>query len=91
MSEAPNISARLSALRREMAESRLDAFIIPSQDPHQSEYVAEHWKARAWLSGFTGSAGVAVVTADHAGLWTDSRYFIQAEQELKAALSCCIR
>ena len=83
MSEAPNISARLSALRREMAESRLDAFIIPSQDPHQSEYVAEHWKARAWLSGFTGSAGVAVVTADHAGLWTDSRYFIQAEQELK--------
>ncbi|MCB0549325.1 MAG: aminopeptidase P family protein [Phaeodactylibacter sp.] len=74
---------RLAALRREMAESHLDAYIIPSQDPHQSEYVADHWKARAWISGFTGSAGVAVVTAGHAGLWTDSRYFIQAEQELK--------
>lgn len=77
------ISERLAALRREMAESRLDAYIVPSQDPHQSEYVADHWKARAWLTGFTGSAGVAVVTAGHAGLWADSRYFIQAEQQLK--------
>ncbi|MCB0588668.1 MAG: aminopeptidase P family N-terminal domain-containing protein, partial [Phaeodactylibacter sp.] len=86
MSKTTNVKKmeeRVAALRREMAESRLDAFIIPSQDPHQSEYVADHWKARAWISGFTGSAGVAVVTPDHAGLWTDSRYFIQAEQELK--------
>ncbi|MCB0559175.1 MAG: aminopeptidase P family protein [Lewinellaceae bacterium] len=83
MSKTINVKEYLVALRREMQESHLDAFIIPSQDPHQSEYVADHWKARAWLSGFTGSAGVAVVTADHAGLWTDSRYFIQAEQELK--------
>ncbi len=83
MSKSNNVNERLAALRREMAESHLDAYIIPSQDPHQSEYVAGHWKARAWISGFTGSAGVAVVTADHAGLWTDSRYFIQAEQELK--------
>ncbi|MCO6478110.1 MAG: aminopeptidase P family protein [Phaeodactylibacter sp.] len=85
MSKSNNVNERLAALRREMAESHLDAFIIPSQDPHQSEYVADHWKARAWISGFTGSAGVAVVTADHAGLWADSRYFIQAEQELKGS------
>lgn len=83
MSKTNNIKENLSALRREMAESRLDAYFIPSQDPHQSEYVADHWKGRAWISGFTGSAGVAIVTADHAGLWTDSRYFIQAEQQLK--------
>ncbi|MCO6487637.1 MAG: aminopeptidase P family protein [Phaeodactylibacter sp.] len=83
MLKTTNIKERLAALRREMSESHLDAYIIPSQDPHQSEYVADHWKARAWISGFTGSAGVAVVTAGHAGLWTDSRYFIQAEQQLK--------
>ena len=83
MSQTINLKERLEALRREMGESHLDAFIIPSQDPHQSEYVADHWKSRAWISGFTGSAGVAAITADHAGLWTDSRYFIQAEQELK--------
>ncbi len=86
MSRKFNVTAvpeHLAALRREMAESRLDAYIIPSNDPHQSEYVADYWKARAWISGFAGSAGVAIITAEHAGLWTDSRYFLQAEQELK--------
>lgn len=77
-----SIDARLAQLRREMAESRLDAYIVPSQDPHQSEYVADYWKTRAWISGFTGSTGLAIITADHAGLWTDSRYFLQAEAEL---------
>ncbi len=66
-----------------MAVMGIDAFIIPSTDPHMSEYLAEHWLFREWISGFTGSAGTVVVTADSAGLWTDSRYFIQAEQELK--------
>ena len=61
----------------------LDAFIIPSTDPHMSEYLADHWKFRKWVSGFTGSAGTVVILADKAGLWTDSRYFIQAEKELK--------
>jgi Xaa-Pro aminopeptidase len=60
----------------------VDAYVVPSGDAHQSEYVADYWQARAWLSGFTGSAGVLVVTATHAGLWTDSRYFLQAASEL---------
>lgn len=76
------VRERLAGLRREMEAAGIDAYIIPSHDPHQSEYVAAHWEARAWLTGFTGSAGVAVVTAAHAGLWTDSRYFLQAEAEL---------
>lgn len=70
-------------LRKQMEERRLDAFIIPSTDPHSGEYVPDHWKTREWISGFTGSAGIAVVTAKEAGLWTDSRYFIQAEEQLK--------
>lgn len=74
---------KLSALRSLMLKKGIDAWIIPSGDPHQSEYVAEHWKARAWFSGFTGSAGVCVVTRDKAGLWTDSRYWIQAARQLK--------
>lgn len=73
---------KIDALRHEMASCGLDAYIVPSSDPHQSEYVAEHWKTRQWLSGFTGSAGVLIVTRHHAGLWTDSRYFLQAEQQL---------
>lgn len=77
------ILQRLAALREEMKRTGTDAFIIPSTDPHQSEYVADHWQARRWISGFTGSAGSVVVFADEAGLWTDSRYFLQAEQELK--------
>ncbi|TXB66229.1 aminopeptidase P family protein [Phaeodactylibacter luteus] len=78
-----NISAsKLSRFREAMAGLGLQAYIVPSQDPHQSEYVAPHWQTRSWLTGFTGSAGTAVVTDSHAGLWTDSRYFLQAEQEL---------
>jgi Xaa-Pro aminopeptidase len=73
----------LAKLRAEMLLEKIDAYIIPMYDPHLSEYVAEHWRAIKWFSGFTGSAGVIVVTIDFAGLWTDSRYFIQAEEQLK--------
>ena len=65
-----------------MHEARVDAYIIPSSDPHQNEYIPDHWQFRRWFSGFTGSAGTVVVTKDFAGLWTDSRYFLQAENEL---------
>ena len=74
---------RLEALRELMRNSNVDAVIIPGTDPHQSEYVSDHWKFREYLTGFTGSNGTAVVTLDKAGLWTDSRYFLQAEQQLK--------
>ncbi len=77
------ITDKLFSIRGQMAMMGLDAFIIPSTDPHMSEYLADHWKFREWVSGFTGSAGTVVILADKAGLWTDSRYFIQAEKELK--------
>ncbi len=73
---------KLSLLRGLMKEKGLDAYLISSSDPHQSEYVAPYWSTRTWLSGFTGSAGTLIVTQDEAGLWTDSRYFIQAEKQL---------
>lgn len=73
---------KLQALREAMQTQGIAAYIIPSADPHQGEYVADHWKSRTWISGFTGSAGTVVVTAEHAGLWTDSRYFLQAEAQL---------
>lgn len=76
------IADRLSALREVMKRERLAAFIFPSTDPHNSEYVPDHWKGREWISGFDGSAGVAVVTMNHAALWTDSRYFIAAANQL---------
>ena len=76
------IKNRLTALRQEMATRQLSAFIVPSTDPHSGEYVPEHWETRKWISGFTGSAGTAVITLNDAGLWTDSRYFIQAEEQL---------
>ncbi len=76
------INQRIEALRNKLTEYELDAFIIPSTDPHMGEYVPDHWAERAWISGFTGSAGTAVITKDFAGLWTDSRYFIQAKQQL---------
>lgn len=76
------IADRLSALREVMKRERLAAFIFPSTDPHNSEYVPDHWKGREWISGFDGSAGVAVVTMTHAALWTDSRYFIAAANQL---------
>jgi len=80
-----NIDIRINLLRNEMRKHGLDAYIIPTNDPHQSEYVADHWKSREWISGFTGSAGTVVITQNHAGLWTDSRYFIQAEEELSSS------
>ncbi|MBP5397526.1 MAG: aminopeptidase P family protein [Bacteroidales bacterium] len=73
---------RIERLRALMGERHLDAVIIPGSDPHKSEYFAPRWKGIQWLTGFTGEAGDVVVTATHAGLWTDSRYFIQAAQEL---------
>lgn len=73
---------KLAALRALMAQHQIHAYIIPPTDPHQSEYIPDHWKTRQWFSGFTGSAGTVVVTANFAGVWTDSRYFIQAESEL---------
>ncbi|MDR1718545.1 MAG: aminopeptidase P family protein [Dysgonamonadaceae bacterium] len=76
------VPEKLLSLRQLMVHQKIDACIIPSADPHLSEYPASHWKSRAWLSGFTGSAGTVVVTARKAGLWTDSRYFIQAEAQL---------
>lgn len=72
----------LEALRQEMARVHVDAVIIPGTDPHQSEYISDHWKFRDWVSGFTGSNGTAIVTMDQACLWTDSRYFLQAEEQL---------
>ena len=73
----------MSALREQMQLRKLSAFIVPSTDPHSGEYVPEHWESRKWISGFTGSAGTAVITLEDAGLWTDSRYFIQAEEQLE--------
>jgi Xaa-Pro aminopeptidase len=77
------IHERISALRNLMEEKGVDAYIIPSEDPHGSEYVTPHWQCRQWISGFTGSAGTVVVTKKMAGLWTDFRYYIQASEELK--------
>lgn len=74
---------KLDLLRREMKHNSIDAYIVPVTDPHLGEYVPEHWRLIKWLTGFTGSAANVVVTKGFAGLWTDSRYFIQAEKELK--------
>lgn len=83
---AENIScARIDALRAKMKESGVDAVIIPQADPHASEYIASHWQIRRWFSGFSGSAGSLVVTAAEALLWTDSRYFLQAAQQLEGS------
>jgi Xaa-Pro aminopeptidase len=76
---------KLEALRARMAEHGLTAYLVPSTDAHQSEYVPEFWRRRAWLSGFTGSAGECLVLRDQAGLWTDGRYFLQAERELRGS------
>ena len=77
------ISQRLEDLREVMRREHLAAFIFPSTDPHQGEYIPDHWKGREFISGFNGSAGTAVVTLDAAALWTDSRYFLAAEEQLK--------
>ena len=78
-----SIIERVEALREYLRKNELNAFIFPSTDPHQGEYVPEHWMTRQWISGFDGSAGTAVVTLSNAALWTDSRYFIAAEEQLK--------
>ena len=77
------INQRLASLREVMKREHLAAFIFPSTDAHQSEYVADHWLGRAWISGFDGSVGTAVVTMTSAALWTDSRYFLAAEEQLQ--------
>lgn len=79
------IPERLSALREAMKQQHISAYIIPTTDPHMSEYPAACWKYREWISGFTGSAGTVVVTLEKAGLWTDSRYFLQAETQLEGS------
>ncbi|HOV71220.1 MAG TPA: aminopeptidase P family protein [Dysgonamonadaceae bacterium] len=84
MTTKPNqIIERLSALRKFMEMQHLDAFIVPSTDPHLSEYPPKRWECRKWITGFTGSAGTAVITRKQAGVWTDSRYFLQAAQQLE--------
>lgn len=80
-----SLNERLAALRKAMKVQNIDAYIIPSSDPHQSEYPAEHWKIRWWIAPFTGSMGFAVITHDTATIWTDSRYFLQCEAELKGS------
>jgi Xaa-Pro aminopeptidase len=82
MASTYNHKANISAIRRLMAEKQLAAYIIPASDPHISEYVPDYWRALYWACGFKGSAGTLVITQDFAGLWTDGRYFIQAEQQL---------
>ena len=78
-----NITEKVETLRNYLRKNGLCAFVFPSTDPHQGEYVPEHWMTRQWISGFDGSAGTAVVTLSDAALWTDSRYFIAAEEQLK--------
>ena len=77
------IPERLARLRREMEKRNISVYIVPTADFHESEYVGEHFKARRFITGFTGSAGTAVVTLTEAGLWTDGRYFLQAAQQLE--------
>ena len=79
------INQRIDALRTIMKETKIDTYILPSSDSHQSEYVADHWRSRAWISGFSGSAGTVVITQNAAGLWTDGRYFIQAETQISSS------
>ena len=79
------MNERLEALRKLMAERHMDAYLIPTSDYHESEYVGEYFKCRKFITGFTGSAGTAIVTADDAGLWTDGRYFVQAAKQLEGS------
>lgn len=83
MKENESITCRVEKLRGYMKKKKLDAFIIPSNDPHMSEYTPAHWQCRQWISSFNGSAGTAVVTLEKAALWTDSRYFLAAGQQLE--------
>src|SRR6056297_786011 len=80
-----SIQERLASLRQEMAAEKIDAYLVFGTDPHMSEYVADRWRDRAWISGFTGSAGTVVCTKEKAGLWTDSRYYLQGAEELEGS------
>lgn len=75
------VKDRLKELRQEMSKRGIDIYIVPTADFHESEYVGEHFKARKFITGFTGSAGTAVITMEEAGLWTDGRYFVQAAKQ----------
>ncbi len=75
----------IKRLKQRFSDLNIHAIVVPSADPHQSEYLADHWKLREWISGFTGSAGTLVITRDQAGLWTDSRYYLQGEHELEGS------
>ena len=77
------IPERLERLRSEMKKRNIAVYVVPTADYHESEYVGEHFKARKYITGFTGSAGTAVITMDEAGLWTDGRYFLQAAAQLE--------
>ena len=77
------VKERIAALRARMKETGIDAYLIPTDDFHGSEYVGEYFKCRKYITGFTGSAGTAVIMQDMAGLWTDGRYFIQAADQLE--------
>ena len=79
------VSERIAKLRALMAEKGIDAYVVPTADFHQSEYVGEHFKARKYITGFSGSYGTAVICQDDAGLWTDGRYFFQATNELEGS------
>ena len=80
-----NIPNRIEKLRNLMTEKQIDVYLVPSDDNHQSEYVGDHFKSRAFITGFTGSAGTAFISKDHAGLFTDGRYFVQAGKQLKGS------
>ena len=75
------VTERITALRKQMREKGIDAYLVPTDDFHGSEYVGDYFKCRKYITGFTGSAGTAVIMQDMAGLWTDGRYFIQAAQQ----------
>ena len=77
------IPQRLERLRQEMAKRKIAIYVVPTSDFHDSEYVGDHFKAREYMTGFTGSAGIAVITMTEAGLWTDGRYFVQAAKQLE--------
>ncbi|MEG1505841.1 MAG: aminopeptidase P family N-terminal domain-containing protein, partial [Lachnospiraceae bacterium] len=79
------VSERVTQLRALMAEKNMDLYVVPTADFHQSEYVGEHFKARKFITGFSGSAGTAVIAKDIAGLWTDGRYFLQAGAQLEGS------
>ena len=80
------VNERLGKIRELMRERGVDAYVVPTSDFHESEYVGRHFACREYMTGFTGSAGTAVITADEAGLWTDGRYFVQAAKELEGSM-----